>query len=148
MSAVLVINLLFVLVFYKELKITTFDPAHAASVGFPASSVHYALMSLVVLTVVAAYDAVGAILVVAFIVTPAVTAHFLTDRLGRLIALAVLIGILGAILGTEIAVQADANVAGSIAAALGGLFALAFAFCAALRADGQSKSATAARTGI
>jgi manganese/zinc/iron transport system permease protein len=128
MSAVLAINALFVFLFYKELKITTFDPAHAASVGFPPSGVHYALMTLVALTVVAAYDAAGAILVVAFIVAPAIIAYLLTDRLSWLIALAVLIAVLGAWGGVELAVRANANVAGSVAAMFGILFALVFLF--------------------
>ncbi|MFL5331555.1 MAG: metal ABC transporter permease [Gemmataceae bacterium] len=128
MANVLLVNLLFVGAFYKELKITTFDPAHAQAIGIPPGRVHYALMTLVALTVVAAFDAAGAVLVVAFLVAPAATAYLLTNRLERLIALAVAIGVIGAGLGTELSVRVDANVAGAIAAMLGGLFAAAFVF--------------------
>lgn len=128
LAIVLAVNLIFVAAFYKELKITTFDPAHAEAIGIPPGRVHYALMALVALTVVAAFDAAGAVLVVAFLVAPAATAYLLTDRLERLLVIAVVIGVVGAALGTELSVSVDANVAGSIAAVLGGLFAAAFVF--------------------
>jgi manganese/zinc/iron transport system permease protein len=116
------INTLFVVVLYKELKLTTFDPDHATSIGVKPGYVHYALMSLVSLTVVAAFDAAGAVLVVAFLVAPAATAYLLTDRLSWMLFLSVAIAIIGAVFGSEVADRLDANVAGAVAVVLGTIF--------------------------
>ena len=70
MSGMFVINGLLVCLFYKELKICTFDAALAATLGFLPMMVHYGLMTVVSLTTVAAFDAVGPVLVVAFLVVP------------------------------------------------------------------------------
>src|SRR5690606_3896400 len=75
------LNLAFVLLLYKELKLTTFDAGLAAALGFRPGLINYALMVLVSVTAVAAFDAVGSVLVVAFFVIPAATAYLLTDRL-------------------------------------------------------------------
>lgn len=124
---VLALNLALVGVFYKELKLTTFDPGLAAALGFRPGLVHYALMAVVSVTAVVAFDAVGPVLVVGFFVVPAAAAYLLTDRLAVMVGLAVGIGVIGAAAGTVAAVELDANVAGAVAAALGLLFALAFA---------------------
>ena len=123
MVSLLVINSLFAFALYKELKLTTFDPGHATSLGVRPGYVHYALMALVSLTVVAAFDAAGAVLVVAFLVAPAATAYLLTDRLSVMLFLSVAVAILGAAGGSEVADQLDANVAGAVAVVLGGMFA-------------------------
>lgn len=118
------INVLYMLALYKELKLTTIDSAYASSLGFAPGIVHYSLMALVSLTVVAAFDAAGAVLVVAFLVAPAAIAYLLTDRLWLLLALSVGISLLGAVAGSEIADQFDANVAGSVAGAFGVIFGI------------------------
>ncbi|WP_224654143.1 metal ABC transporter permease, partial [Escherichia coli] len=68
---VLAIVLVMVVTFYKEWKITTFDAALAASLGIPVMLMHYVFMTLVSITTVASFDAVGAIMVVAMLITPA-----------------------------------------------------------------------------
>jgi manganese/zinc/iron transport system permease protein len=128
MGGILLINLAFIGLFYKELKLTTFDAGLAAALGFAPALVHYALMALVSVTVVGAFDIVGSVLVVALIVTPAAAAYLLTDRLAVMLGLSVLIGALGAVGGYWIAYLLDASIAGSIAAALGALFGLAYLF--------------------
>jgi manganese/zinc/iron transport system permease protein len=125
MTGVLGINMVFVAVFYKELKLTTFDPALATSLGFRPGLIHYGLMADVSLTAVAAFDAVGPVLVVGFFVIPAAAGLLLTDRLSILLVLAVLTGAVGAAGGTHLAFRLDTNIAGTVAAALGVLFALA-----------------------
>src|SRR5262249_8473618 len=90
MTAVLVANVVLVVLFFKELKLTTFDPALAASLGFRPGVMHYGLMTVVSLTAVAAFDAVGPVLVVGFFVVPAAAAFLLTDRLAVMVLLAVL----------------------------------------------------------
>ena len=128
MGAVLGLNLTLLVVFFKELKLTTFDPALATTLGFRPGLVHYALMTVVSVTAVAAFDVVGPVLVVAFFVVPAAAAYLLTDRLGVMLGLAAGIGAAGAWVGTRAAVRLDTNVAGTVATALGVLFALAFVF--------------------
>lgn len=128
MLGILLINTLFITIFYKELKITTFDAGLAAALGFAPTLMHYALMSLVSLTVVGAFDIVGSILVVALIVTPPASAYLLTDDLGRMLALSVLIGALSALSGYWLAYLLDASIAGSIATMTGVIFVFVFLF--------------------
>jgi manganese/zinc/iron transport system permease protein len=118
----LLLNVAFVALFYKELKIATFDPGLAAAIGFSPALIHYGLMSLVSITAVGAFDAVGSILVVAFMVTPAAGAYLLTDRLDRMLWYAVGLGAAGAVGGYWMAHLLDANIAGSMAAVIGVLF--------------------------
>jgi len=122
------LNLGFVTLFYKELKLATFDPQIAAVMGFSPALVHYALMLMLSLTTVGAFTAVGAILAVAFLIVPAATAYLLTDELKRMIGLAVLAGALSAAIGFLIALALDASVAGAMASVAGALFALALLF--------------------
>nr|NQU89556.1 metal ABC transporter permease [Bacteroidota bacterium] len=126
MGAILIINLLFTLVFFKELKISTFDPGLAKSLGFVPVILNYALMSTVSITTVGAFDAVGAILVVAFMIAPAATAYLITDRLKIMIFLAALIGVIAAISGYWMARFLDASIAGSMATMCGIIFLFVF----------------------
>lgn len=93
------VNLLFVLLFYKELKLSAFDPALSTSVGFNARLMHYLLMVIVAVTAVASFESVGNILVVAMFVVPPATAYLLTERLGMMIFLSAIIAMLSAQLG-------------------------------------------------
>lgn len=122
------LNLLFILFFYKELKLATFDAGLAAALGFAPALLHYALMGLVSLTAVAAFDAVGAILVVALMVGPPTTAYLLTDRLSVMIGLSVGIGALSAVSGYAVASLLDASIAGAMATMIGCVFLLVYLF--------------------
>lgn len=73
--------LAFILVFFKELRISAFDPALATSLGLNAGVMHFLLIILVAAATVAAFEAVGSILVIAMLICPAATARMLTDRL-------------------------------------------------------------------
>jgi manganese/zinc/iron transport system permease protein len=128
MGALCVLNLLFVTLFFKELKLATFDPGLAASLGFSPVLIHYALMAMVSITTVGAFTAVGAILVVAFIIVPAATAYLLTDDLKRMIMIAVIVGIVSAVAGFAVAFGVDASVAGAMASMTGVCFLLALLF--------------------
>jgi manganese/zinc/iron transport system permease protein len=128
MGGLLVINTLFLLLFYKELKITTFDPGLAAAIGIAPAIMHYGLMAALSLTAVGAFSAVGAILVVALIIVPAATAYLLTDRLIMMIGGSVAIGAASAVLGYYSAVRLDASVSGFMASWTGIFFALALMF--------------------
>jgi manganese/zinc/iron transport system permease protein len=122
MGGILVINLAFIFLFYKELKLATFDPGLAAALGFVPGILHYALMGVVSITVVGAFEAVGSILVVALMIAPPMTAYLLTDNLARMIVISALIGISGAISGYWLAHWLDASIAGSMAASFGLIF--------------------------
>lgn len=110
---------------FKELELTTFDPGLGASLGFSPRGMHYLLMTLVSVTVVGAFESVGAILVVAMLVVPPATAYLLTDRLGPMLFLGVLFGIGAAVGGYGLAYLADASIAGAMATTAGVFFLLA-----------------------
>ncbi len=95
------LNLGFVTLFYKELKLTTFDPALAAALGLRPAVMNTALMVLVSITAVAAFDAVGSVLVVAFFIIPPATAWLLSDRLAHILLLAPPGGVLATLTGYE-----------------------------------------------
>lgn len=126
MFAILILNALFFAVFFKELKLATFDPALAATLGFVPGAIHYALMALVSITAVGAFDAVGSILVVALMIGPPAAAYLLTDRLSTMIWLSAGIGVLCAIGGYWTAHILDASIAGSMASTIGAFFVLTF----------------------
>ena len=128
MAAVLVINLAFIATLYKELKLSTFDAPLAAALGFTPALIHYALMSLVSLTAVTAFDAVGSILVVALVIAPPAAAYMLTDRLPVMLGLAGLFGATSAVLGYIGARAFDSSIAGSIAVICGIVFLAAIVF--------------------
>lgn len=128
LSGVLLLILTFVIFAYKEFFITTFDPAFSISVGISSTLWHYVLMSLVSLTTVASFESVGAILVVAFLVTPAATAYLITTDLKNMIALSCLFGILSAIAGYFLAYAIDGSIAGAMASVAGVIFGIVFIF--------------------
>lgn len=125
LGGVLLANLLFIAFFFKQLKLCSFDPAMARAVGLNEKMWHYLLMTMVALTVVAAFESVGAILVVAMLVIPPATAYLVTSRLLPMLILSVIVGALCAVLGYVGASYYDASIAGFMAVAAGGLFLLA-----------------------
>jgi manganese/zinc/iron transport system permease protein len=134
-GGMLLINCLFVLMFYKELKITTFDPALATTLGINANVMHYALMTLVAATTVAAFESVGSILVIAMLIVPAACAYLLTDRLGLMLVLSLVLASLSALLGHVGAITIpgwfgfrDTSTAGMMGVASGFIFVLVFLF--------------------
>ncbi|UQZ37705.1 iron ABC transporter [Paenibacillus sp. PK3_47] len=126
LSIVLVIVLAVILAFYKEWKITSFDPALAASLGLPVVFMHYLFMTLVSVTTVASFDAVGAIMVVAMLITPAASAYLWTEKLSVMLLLSAGFGVLSAITGYYIAVWLDTSISGSMAFATGIVFLASF----------------------
>jgi len=128
MSVILAINIGAIAIFWKELKLSTFDPALAVALGFTPALVQYALMGLVSLTAVGAFDAVGSILVVALMIAPPAAAYLLTDSLPRLLLLAAAIGAASALAGYWLAYALDASIAGAMASMTGVAFLLAWLF--------------------
>jgi manganese/zinc/iron transport system permease protein len=126
MSVLLLVNVIFIVLFYKELKLSTFDAGLAAALGFMPGLLHYGLMTLVSFTAVGAFDTVGAVLVVALMVTPAAAAYLLTDDLRRMLLLSAVIAVAGALGGYWLARGLNANIAGSMATMTGLLFVVAW----------------------
>ncbi len=128
MATVLAVTLLFVALLWKELKVTSFDPALATSMGISATAVHYLLMSMVGGVTVAAFEAVGAILVIAMLIVPAATAQLLTDRLDRMLLWAALVAVVSSVIGYLAAERLDTTPAGMMAVVAGLLLLLAVLF--------------------
>ena len=126
MGSILIINLTALIIFFKEIKLATFDPVTASLMGFSPALLHYGLMTSVSLTAVGAFQAVGSVLVVAFMIGPPATAYLLTDDLKRMIALGACIGSINALLGYWAAACLDISIAGSIAVMTGVTFMLVF----------------------
>lgn len=116
------VNALFLTLFYKELKLSTFDAGLAASLGLAPVLFHYLLMGIVAVTTVGAFSAVGAILSVALIIVPPVTASLLTRKLPNLIAVSMLVGVFSALVGYWLATLWNVSISGMIATVLGATF--------------------------
>ena len=124
-GAVLMINLLFVLALWKELKLASFDPGLAAALGFLPGVLHYAILTLTSVTAVAAFDAVGAILFIAFVIVPPATAYLLTRRLWLMMGLAVVLAVAACVSGYVLARHWNVSIAGMMACMTGVWFACA-----------------------
>src|SRR5699024_1489689 len=122
MGSILFLLIALLILFFKELTISTFDAGLATALGISPVIIHYGSMYLSSVTIVGAFDAVGAILVVALLITPAACAYLLTTDLKKMIILAMLFGVISAISGYWIAHALDASIAGSIATTLGLIF--------------------------
>ncbi len=134
-GAMLLINLLFVILFFKELKITSFDPALATTIGINANLMQYVLMTLVAATTIAAFESVGSILVIAMLIVPGAAAHLLTDRMGLMLLISLVFAGLSAFLGHLGAITVptwfgfqDTSTAGMMAFMAGLLFTLVMLF--------------------
>jgi manganese/iron transport system permease protein len=93
---------------WKELLYATFDPLGAEAAGVPVGRLEYLLLALIALAIVVSLQAVGIILVVAMLVTPAATAQLLTARFGRLMQTAIVIGVVSSIAGLYLSYWLDA----------------------------------------
>lgn len=127
-GVILTITIGLLIAFFKELKVSTFDAGLSASLGFSPVAIHYGLMTMSSITTVGAFDAVGAILVVALMIAPAACAYLLTTDLKKMLGLAIFFGVFSAISGYWMAHFLDASIAGSITTMLGIVFLLIYLF--------------------
>ncbi|HHX37422.1 MAG TPA: metal ABC transporter permease [Clostridiaceae bacterium] len=127
-AGLVILNLGVISIFFKELKLATFDPVQAAVLGIAPAVIHYGLMTLVSLTAVGSFQAVGSILVVAFMIGPPITAYLLTDDLKKMLILSALLGAFNGIAGFQLAIWLDVSIAGSMALMTGISFLLVFIF--------------------
>lgn len=130
LGVMLLVNLGFVVGLFKELRITAFDPALADTLGIRSGLMHYATMTLVAMTAVAAFESVGSILVVALLIVPPATAFLVTRRLGVMVLLSATFAFVAAALGHMASTTIPArfahdgfNPAGMIAVVAGLMFA-------------------------
>lgn len=122
------IVLLVVILFYKELLISSFDPTMSAAYGLPIRVIHYTIMILLTMVTVASLQTVGVILVVAMLITPASTAYLLTNRLSTMIVLSSLFGAASAMVGLYFSFVYNLSSGAVIVLVTTLLFILAFIF--------------------
>jgi ABC-type Mn2+/Zn2+ transport system permease subunit len=114
-------------VLWKELLYATFDPLGAAASGLPVEWLEYLFMGLVALAIVVSLQAVGIVLVVAMLVTPAAAAQLLTVRFGRLMAVAVAIAVGASAIGLYLSFWLDVASGATIVLVQTAFFGLALA---------------------
>jgi len=127
-AAVLVIVLIAVPLFYKQLKLTSFAPTIAKSYGWNISAINYGLMFLLTLVAVTSLQTVGTILVIAMLITPAATAYQLTDKLIVMIVLSTVFGTLSSIVGLYFSYSYNLPSGATIVMAAAMFFIVAFIF--------------------
>jgi len=98
-AIVLLINAAIIALLFKELRISSFDPQLSTTQGIPSGIMHYLLMTMVAITTVACFEAIGSILVIAMLIVPAAAAHLLTDRLLPMLIVAMVLGSVSSLLG-------------------------------------------------
>lgn len=127
-TSILIINSILTILFYKEIKLATFDKTLSKVLGFTPIIIHYMIMTMVSVTTVVAFESVGAILVIALMIGPANIAYLFTNKLKNMILLSGFIGILCSLTGVQIAFYYNISIAGTIATTIGCVFAIAMVF--------------------
>lgn len=127
-AVVLGIVILFVVIFYKELLVTSFDETYAKTYGLNVQLIHYGLMLVLTLVTVSALQTVGIILVVAMLITPAATAFLWTDKLGTMLILSATVGVIASMAGLYFSYTFNWASGPAIVIVAALLFALSFIF--------------------
>ena len=123
--------LLVVLLKRRDLLLYCFDPRHAQAIGLPVQALHYGLLIVLALTIVAALKAVGIILVVAMLIAPGATAYLVTRRFQHMLPVAVAVAVGSSIFGTLLSFHIDAATGPSIVLTQAAVFMIAFAVTSA-----------------
>lgn len=130
------LNTTVIVLFYKELNVSAFDPDFAANVGIKTEMLNYLFIALVALTTVAVFELVGSILVIAMLIAPVAVARLMTRTLPAMIGVSVCVAVFVSVLGYYLAIRVplafgypDTSAAG-VMAALGGTL---FFICAGVR---------------
>jgi manganese/iron transport system permease protein len=114
LTALAVVVLALVALFWKEFLYSTFDPLGAAAAGLPVARLDYLFLALIALTIVVSLQAVGIILVVAMLVTPAAVGQLVASSFGRLVAVAVAVGVASPIVGLYLSYWLDSATGATI----------------------------------
>jgi ABC-type Mn2+/Zn2+ transport system permease subunit len=128
MVAVVVIVLLSVVLFYKELLVTSFDPSHAVAIGLNPNAIRYGLLAAVAVTTVIAVQTVGVVLVLALLITPAAAASLLSRRLSKIMVLSVVFGVVSTVVGFYGSYYLDVASGPAVVLTLTIVFVFAWAF--------------------
>ncbi|HYK53912.1 MAG TPA: metal ABC transporter permease [Candidatus Eremiobacteraceae bacterium] len=117
-----------VVLFYKELLFSSFDPVMAQASGLPTDFLYYLLLVLLAVTIIVSLQAAGIVLVAALLVTPAATAYQLTTRFGPMMVVSALVGVLSGIIGLYLSYYLDAASGATIVLTATAFFFLAMLF--------------------
>ena len=127
-ALIVALVLLVVVLFYKELLFYTFDPLGAQATGLPVNLLNFGLMVLIALTIVASLKAVGVVLVLSLLITPASTAYLLVTRLHQVMILGAIIGVISSISGMYLSYFYNLPSGPAIVLVASGLFVLSLLF--------------------
>jgi ABC-type Mn2+/Zn2+ transport system permease subunit len=125
-AAITALVLVMLVLFHKELELTSFDPIHAEVIGLSASRLRYLLLILLAFTVVSSIQIVGVIMTTALLITPAATASLLTNRLWRMMGIAAVVAVVSGIVGLYASFYANVSSGAAIVLACTGFFMLAW----------------------
>src|SRR5690606_37469533 len=128
LGGLLIVIVLFIVFFYKQLSLTAFDPGFASAISISTVLWHYLLMGLVSVTTVVSFQSLGAILIINFLIGPPSIAYLIAKSLKRMLIYTVIIGILIAFFGYQIAAYLDVSVAGCMAVTTGIMFTICFIY--------------------
>lgn len=128
MGGVTLVIAVLILLFYKELLVSSFDSGLAASLGIRPTAVHYSLMCALSVVVVSAFQSVGAILVIAMLILPGATSYLLTQRLPMMMGLSLVHSAVSSVAGMHLGIWLDCSIAAAMVVAGGFLFVLAWIF--------------------
>ena len=122
------ITLAVILLRRKDLLLFCFDPNHAKAIGLNTQFMYYALLSVLALTIVAALQTAGIILVISMLVTPGSIAYLLSDRFDRMLGISVASSVFSCVMGTYLSYHLDVSTGGCIVVVLTLLFVVAMVF--------------------
>lgn len=125
-ACITVMTLILLVLFHKELELTSFDSTHAEVIGVSANALRYLLLVLLAFTVVSSIQVVGVVMTSALLITPAAAAALLTQRLSHMFVIAVGIAIVSAIVGLYASFYADVSSGAAIVLAATALFAVSW----------------------
>lgn len=117
-----------VLTLRRSLLLYAFDPSHASAIRMNVKTYHYLLLVLLALTVVASVQTVGIILVVAMLIIPGATAHLLTDKFDKMLAIATAVSVFACVVGAYSSYYFDVSTGGAMVLVLGAAFMGTFLF--------------------
>lgn len=127
MSFVLLVNIVFIAVFFRKLKISSFDPVYAGVAGIAGAGLYYVFMALVSFTAVSAFESVGAILTISFFISPAASAYLISKDLKITILLAAIYAVVNSCIGYFLAVKFNVSMSGMCALVSGLTFMITIA---------------------
>ena len=127
MVFVLLINTVFIAVFFRKLKISSFDPVYAGVAGIAGAGLYYVFMALVSFTAVSAFESVGAILTISFFISPAASAYLISKDLKITILLAAVYAVVNSCIGYFLAVKFNVSMSGMCALVSGLTFMITIA---------------------